>query len=67
MAIYKKLYLEFGIDLEKSQGDAEWRLPVPATYVVAKDKRILWAFVEEDYRKRAEPEDILKALQEAQR
>ncbi|MDT8287421.1 MAG: redoxin domain-containing protein, partial [Elusimicrobiales bacterium] len=58
----KKLYLQFGIDLEKSQGNPDWELPVPATYVVAKDGRIIYAFVDPDYTHRADPEDILKAL-----
>lgn len=58
----KKLYLQFGIDLEKSQGNPDWELPVPATYVVAKDGRIIYAFVDPDYTHRADPGDILKAL-----
>ncbi len=58
----KKLYLEFGIDLDKSQGNADWRLPVPATYVVGRDRKILWAFVDSDYRLRAEPDDFLAVL-----
>ncbi len=58
----KKLYLQFGIDLEKSQGNPDWELPVPATYVVGKDGRIIYAFVDPDYTHRADPEDILKAL-----
>ena len=48
--------------LEKSQGDPDWELPVPAAYVVAKDGRTIYAFVAPDYTHRADPEDILKAL-----
>lgn len=36
--------------------------PVPATYVVGQDFVVRYAFVESDYRMRAEPEDILDVL-----
>lgn len=58
----KKLYLGFGIDLEKSQGNPDWQLPIPATYVIDRDGKIAWAFVDIDYRNRAEPSEILKVL-----
>lgn len=44
-------------------GDDSWELPVPATYVIAPDRRIALAFVEVDYRRRLAPEDILTCLQ----
>jgi peroxiredoxin len=43
-------------------GDDSWELPVPATYVIARDGRIVLAYIEVDYRKRLEPEAILDAL-----
>lgn len=43
-------------------GDESWELPVPATYVIARDGRIALAYIEVDYRKRLEPEAILAAL-----
>lgn len=58
----QKTYKEFGIDLEKNQGNATWELPVPATFVVGKDRVIHYAFADVDYTKRAEPEDILSAI-----
>jgi peroxiredoxin len=58
----KQLYMKFGIDLEKSQGNADWRLPIPATYVVGKNGKIIYAHVDPDYTKRADPEEILAAL-----
>jgi peroxiredoxin len=47
-------------------GDDSWELPVPATYVIARDGRIALAYVEVDYRKRLEPEAILDALRSLQ-
>lgn len=61
----KALYQQFGIDLEKSQGNPEWKLPVPATYIVQSDRKITYAFVDSDYTQRAEPADLLKHLDES--
>lgn len=58
----KRLYLDMGIDLEKSQGNGDWKLPLPATYVVRQDGRIAYAFIDVDYRKRASEDNLWKAL-----
>ena len=58
----KDIYKNFGIDLEKSQGNAEWKLPIPATFIIRKDGTITYAFVDADYTKRASSEEIIKAL-----
>jgi peroxiredoxin len=51
-----------GIDLAKFNADDAWELPIPATYVIARDSRVRLAFVDADYRKRLEPREILEAL-----
>jgi peroxiredoxin len=56
------LYKNMGIDLEASQGNTEGELPVPATYVVGSDGKILLAYVHSDYTKRLEPEDALTVI-----
>lgn len=38
-------------------------LPLAATYVIAQDGTIRWAFLEADYRQRAEPSEIVKFLE----
>lgn len=43
-------------------GDESWKLPVPATYVVDQDGKILYAEGHADFRVRPEPEDVLRAL-----
>ncbi len=58
----RQRYRAAGIDLARSNGDASWELPVPATYVVAPDRRITYAFVEADYTRRAAPADVVAAL-----
>jgi peroxiredoxin len=43
-------------------GDDSWELPVPATFVIAKDGRTVFSHVDIDYRSRCEPDVILSAL-----
>lgn len=43
-------------------GDNSWELPLPATYVVAPDRKIALAEIELDYRERLEPEAMVAAL-----
>jgi len=57
------VYRAFGHDLPTLTGDPGWRLPIPATYVVAPDGRVVFAHVDPDPRKRAEPADVLAAIQ----
>lgn len=56
------LYESFGNNLPEAHGEAGWRLPIPATYVVGADGVILFAHVARDYRTRAEPADAIAAL-----
>jgi peroxiredoxin len=56
------LYDELGIDIEKHNGEGETRLPLAATYVVDTNKEVVYSFVKYDYRKRAEPSEILEAV-----
>lgn len=56
------LYKTFGIDLEKSQGVASNELPIAATYIVDQNGIITYDFIEEDYKLRAEPSQIVSAI-----
>lgn len=59
----KKIYRDFGIDLEKSNGSISWELPLGATYIVRKDGIVSFAFLDADYKKRAETKDVISHLQ----
>lgn len=59
----KKLYQQFGIDLERSNSLKEWELPLSATYIVDTNGKIYYSFLDVDYRKRAETKDVIEALQ----
>lgn len=56
------VYKKFGIDLVKSQGNSNNELPLPGTYVVDKNGRITYSFVDIDYTKRLDPRVLLKNL-----
>lgn len=47
-------------------GDDSWELPVPATFVIAKDGRTVFSHVDIDYRSRCEPDVVLSALRSLQ-
>lgn len=54
---------ESGFGLSQYNGNAEATLPLAATYVVDKNGVIQYAFLDADYRNRAEPSAILKVLE----
>ena len=58
----REVYQKFGIDLEKSQGDDSWTLPLAATFVDDAKRSVMYAFVDFDYKKRAEPSWLVEEL-----
>lgn len=62
---YKSLNI---VDFENANGNtigAPIYLPAPATFVLDKNGKLVYCFANKDYTKRAEPADIIKAVQEA--
>ena len=55
-------YKEFGLDVAKHNGNQDFELPMPATYVVDSNGEVLYSFVSEDYTVRLDPEIILDFL-----
>ena len=51
-------------DMNAYNGDKSNQLPLAATYVIAEDGKILYAFLDADYRNRAEPSEITAFLKE---
>jgi len=60
--ILRPVYEGFGIDLQESQGNNSFELPVPATYIVRPDGVVAFAFVDADYTQRMEPARIVEIL-----
>jgi peroxiredoxin len=58
---HRDYYLSILVNLPFINGEPTWRLPIPATYVIAKDGKILFAEAHADFRVRPEPEEVLAA------
>jgi peroxiredoxin len=58
----KDMMTALGRALPDYQGNDTWMLPIPATFVVGRDGRIMARFVDPDYRKRMAVDGLLQAL-----
>jgi len=56
---------ELGRDLASYQGNSSWFLPIPATFVVDSTGVIRARFIDPDYRKRMDADELVEALIEA--
>lgn len=56
----KPLYQQFGIEVEKYNGD--YSLPIPATFIVNRSGDVLYRFLDLDYTVRLDPKEILNFL-----
>src|SRR6267143_1712011 len=61
-----QLYAAFGNTLDKFHDEPDFRLPMPARYVVGQDGRIRAADVNPDYTIRPEPEDTVAVVRQLQ-
>ncbi len=61
----RQAYLANGLDLTTLYGNASWFLPVPATFVVDRGGIVRFAHVDPDFRLRADPAAVLRAVEEA--
>ncbi len=59
---YREALVSGGVDLAKRHGNPAWLLPMTATYVIAPNGAIVYAFIDGDFTTRAEPEDIVRFL-----
>ena len=61
----RELDYSVGVRLEESQKNGAWFVPIPATFVIGADGRVIARFLDPDFRKRMEIDDILDALKRA--
>ena len=54
-------YLSILVNIPFVNGEKSWKLPVPATYVIGRDGRVVFAEAHADFRVRPEPEEALAA------
>ena len=58
----RDLYKSFGITLDRFHDESEYRLPMPARYVIDKEGIICAADVNADYTIRSEPSETVRVL-----
>ena len=62
--ILRPVYAKWGLNIPAANGDDSFKLPVPATYVIDKNKNIVLDFIEINHTQRLEPSSIIEALKE---
>ncbi len=63
----RRKYEEFGLKVAESNASGTWELPAPAAFVIDRDGVVRWAFADWDYRKRADPDDVIAAVRSIRR
>jgi peroxiredoxin len=58
----RQYYLSILVNLPFVNGESSWRLPLPATYVISRDCKVLFAEAHADFRVRPEPEEAMEAV-----
>jgi peroxiredoxin len=58
---YRNYYLSILVNIPFVNGEKSWRLPLPATFVISRDRKIAFAEGHADFRVRPEPEDSIAA------
>ena len=56
----EKLFSSVFINLPHINGEPSWELPLPATYVIGRDGKVQYAWINVDYTERAEPGEVLR-------
>jgi peroxiredoxin len=55
-AVYRRAF----VNLPFTNGDESWELPIPATYIIDRNRTVLSALANEDYTERPEPSEIVE-------
>jgi peroxiredoxin len=56
--VYRRAF----VNLPFANGDDSWELPIPATFILERDGRVLYASASPDYTERPEPREIVLKL-----
>ncbi len=59
-----ELYLSKKVDLAASSGEKHYSLPVPAVYLIDKNKKVAFSYVNADYYKRLDNTQLLEEIKE---
>lgn len=58
----RKIYLQFGIDVPKHNGDDSWTLPLASRFIIDREAVIRYAEMDVDYTIRPDPEHTIEVL-----
>jgi peroxiredoxin len=58
----KAKYKQFGMNVAEANASGTWELPAPATFVIDRNGVIRYVFADWDYKKRAEPDEVIAAV-----
>jgi len=58
---HRDYYRSILVNIPFVNGDQSWKLPLPATYVISRDGRVVFAEAHADFRVRPEPEEAFAA------
>lgn len=59
---HQNLLKLMNLDIEKANGDDSFAFPDPATFIISQKGEIVWSYVPNNYRKRAEVDMLLSEL-----
>lgn len=63
----RTVYHSFNINVDNHNGNKDYELPMPGTFILNKQREIIHSFVPEDYTERLDPEEILTVLNSQQK
>ena len=61
---YRQVLQSYGTNLNERHGNDGWIIPIPAAFVVDRSGTIRYAFVEPEFVRRAEPDEIVAVLRQ---
>lgn len=61
---YRRQLKAAEVELPERHGNEAWFLPIPATFVMDREGVVRWRFADADFTRRAEPADVIAALQQ---
>ncbi|MEH6940639.1 peroxiredoxin-like family protein [Bacillus sp. JJ722] len=57
-----EVYKDFGLNVSGHNGNNDWELPKPASFVIDQSGKIVFAEVDSDYTKRVEPSKLIEIV-----
>ena len=58
----QEVYHGFNLKVDQHNGNQDYELPMPATYVINQQREIIFSFIPEDYTERLDPDHILEII-----